>query len=160
MREVNFVEVLEVLRSRRSVRSYQARPIEEEKLLRILEAGRIGATYVIGGSCERTNLQVVRDICGAVDRALGRPDGSAEQLITRVEDRPGHDRRYAIDASKIRSELGWRPSHDLHTTLPTVVDWYLRNREWTKRVRSGEYRNYYRRQYGDRPQQPTEIARK
>lgn len=119
-------------------------------LLRIVEVGRIGATYTIGGSCERVNLQVVRDICAAVDTALGRPLGTSNRLITLVEDRPGHDRRYAIDASLITRELGWRPSHELHTTLPTVIDWYLANRDWTCRVRSGEYRSYYKRQYGQR----------
>ncbi len=119
-------------------------------LLRVLEEGRIGATYTIGGSCEQANLQVVRDICAAVDKALGRPLGTANRLITRVGDRPGHDRRYAIDASAISCELGWRPSHEFATTLPTVVDWYLENRDWTDRVRSGEYRSYYQRQYGQR----------
>lgn len=119
-------------------------------LLLILEEGRIGSTYAIGGSCERTNLQIVRDICGAVDKALGRPSGTAERLITCVQDRPGHDRRYAMDASMISLELGWQPLHDLHTALPAVVDWYLKNRDWTARVRSGEYRDYYQRQYGQR----------
>ena len=117
-------------------------------LLRILEEGRIGATYSIGGSCERTNLQVVRDICGAVDKALGRPCGTTDRLIKLVQDRPGHDRRYAIDASAIRRELGWSSSHELQTALPAVVDWYLENRDWTEGVRSGEYRDYYLRQYG------------
>ena len=119
-------------------------------LLRILEEGRVGTTYAIGGSCERANLQVVRDICDAVDKALGRPPGTASCLITPVQDRPGHDRRYAIDASLIRRELGWRPSHELHGTLPTVVEWYMNNQDWTDRVRSGEYRHYYQRQYGRR----------
>lgn len=119
-------------------------------LLRILEEGSIGATYAIGGSCERTNLQVVRHVCVAVDKALGRPSGTAERLITRVVDRPGHDRRYAIDAARVRRELGWNPSHQLDESVPTLVAWYLQNRDWTERVRSGEYRDYYQRQYGQR----------
>ncbi len=108
---------------------------------RVLEAGQPGETYAIGGESERTNLQVVEAICDAVDRL--RPDRTQEScrsLISYVKDRPGHDRRYAIDASKIRRELSWRPARDFETGLGETVRWYLENAGWVGRVTSGQYR--------------------
>jgi dTDP-glucose 4,6-dehydratase len=110
-------------------------------LARVLTAGKPGATYNIGGNCERTNLDIVRTICQTVD-AL-RPDlphAPCEGLITFVKDRPGHDRRYAIDATHIERELGWRPEHDFAAGIRQTVEWYLNNPRWVQRVSSGAYR--------------------
>ena len=107
----------------------------------MLRQGRVGEVYNIGGACERTNLEVVREICRTVDRL--RPDlphRPSESLITSVKDRPGHDRRYAIDFSKIEHELGWRPAETFATGLERTVAWYLANTEWIDRITSGGYR--------------------
>jgi dTDP-glucose 4,6-dehydratase len=108
---------------------------------RVLEAGRVGQTYTIGGHSERTNLQVVHAICDTVDRLRpGLPHAPCRSLITYVKDRPGHDRRYAINTSKIASELGWQPAHDFESGLEQTVRWYLDNTAWVERVTSGKYR--------------------
>ena len=107
----------------------------------VLRGGRIGEVYNIGGACERTNLEVVREICQMVDRL--RPDlphAPCESLVTSVKDRPGHDRRYAIDFSKIERELGWRPTETFATGLEKTVAWYLANGQWVDRIASGGYR--------------------
>ncbi len=104
--------------------------------------GRAGEVYNIGGNSEKTNLEVVRTIL----RHVGKP----ESLITFVKDRPGHDRRYAIDAAKIRAELGWRPEMDFETGIAETVRWYLANEAWLAQVVSGEYQTYYERMYGRR----------
>lgn len=106
----------------------------------VLERGGIGQTYNIGGDSERTNIHMVESICDLVDEFLGREAGDSRSLIRFVEDRPGHDRRYAIDASKIQRELGWRPSARLEAGLRDTVAWYLRETSWLDRVRSGAYR--------------------
>ena len=106
----------------------------------VLEKGRPGEVYNIGGRCERTNLEVVNAICDIVDER--RPDpaqGSRRALIRHVEDRPGHDRRYAIDCSKICDELGWQPSLDFESGLARTVDWYLENTQWVSHVQDGSY---------------------
>lgn len=106
----------------------------------VLAGGRIGEVYNIGGLCERTNLQVVHAICDALDRRLpDRQRGSRRTLIEHVTDRPGHDRRYAIDCSRLMHETGWSPSVDFEAGLETTVDWYLENREWVGRVQDGSY---------------------
>jgi dTDP-glucose 4,6-dehydratase len=108
---------------------------------RVLAAGIPGETYNIGGNCERTNLSIVEAICAAVDKRLPQlPHGPCKSLITYVKDRPGHDRRYAIDAGKIHRELGWSPSKDFEAGLELTIDWYLTNRRWVNRVTSGSYR--------------------
>ena len=112
-----------------------------EALLTVLARGRPGEMYAIGGDCERTNLEVVREICRMVDELA--PDaaiGPRERLIRFVTDRPGHDLRYAIDARKIRRELGWSPRESFESGLRRTVAWYLENRAWWERVRSGAYR--------------------
>jgi dTDP-glucose 4,6-dehydratase len=110
-------------------------------LWRVLEAGRPGETYNIGGESERTNLQVVETICDAVDELRpGLPHAPCRGLITFVADRPGHDRRYAIDAAKIGRELGWRPAEDFASGLRRTVRWYLDNAGWVERAASGTYR--------------------
>jgi dTDP-glucose 4,6-dehydratase len=108
---------------------------------RVLEAGVPGETYNVGGDSERRNIEVVRTICQLLDQLTPRADGVArETQITFVRDRPGHDQRYAIDASKIATELGWRPAHSFEQGLEETIRWYLDNREWTDRVLSGDYR--------------------
>lgn len=107
----------------------------------VLERGEPGETYAIGGDCERTNLDIVRSVCGLLDALVpALPTGPRESLITFVADRPGHDRRYAIDASKIRRHLGWKPEHDFESGLRATVEWYLSNAAWVERVQSGSYR--------------------
>lgn len=119
-------------------------------LLAMLAGGRVGATYVVGGACERTNIDIVRGIVREVDQLRGRPPGTSAKLIRHVADRPGHDRRYAMNAAALQRELGWRPLHSLDTALPVVVRWYWENRAWAERIRSGAYIDYYEQQYGAR----------
>jgi dTDP-glucose 4,6-dehydratase len=110
-------------------------------LCTVLRRGLPGQVYNIGGNCERTNLQVVQAICATVDRLRpGLPHAPSANLISFVRDRPGHDRRYAIDAGKIRRELGWQPAQDFESGLERTVRWYLDNSRWIQRVTSGVYR--------------------
>jgi len=110
-------------------------------LRRVLEAGTAGEVYNIGGNCERTNLEVVEAICQAVEQLRpGLSQSPLRDLITFVDDRPGHDLRYAIDASKIHNQLGWAPSEDFETGLQKTVLWYLENESWVTNVQSGSYR--------------------
>lgn len=110
---------------------------------RVLEAGVAGEVYNIGGCNEMRNLDVVQHVCGLLDRLCPRADGASyRSLITHVTDRAGHDRRYAIDASKIERELGWRPAETFETGMRKTVAWYLENLVWLDSVRSGEYRNW------------------
>ncbi len=108
----------------------------------IVRKGRVGEVYNIGGHNERTNLEVVKTIL----KALGKP----ESLIHFVTDRPGHDRRYAIDPTKIETELGWKPKHNFDTGIQETIKWYLENQDWWKHILSGEYSNYFEKMYGDR----------
>jgi dTDP-glucose 4,6-dehydratase len=111
-----------------------------EALILVAEKGRVGENYNIGGWNERTNIDVVRSICQLVDElAPSNVVGPREKLISYVTDRPGHDLRYAIDASKIERELGWRPAETFETGLRKTVAWYLANQAWWERVRSGVY---------------------
>jgi len=108
---------------------------------RVLEAGRIGETYNVGGDAERANIVVVKTICALLDERRPLADGRArESLITYVADRPGHDRRYAIDADKLKSELGWAPTVTFEEGIARTVDWYLDNQAWVQRVLDGSYR--------------------
>ena len=113
----------------------------------IYHEGKQGDTYNIGGFNEWTNINLVKLLCKVMDEKLLMEEGSAEKLITYVKDRPGHDKRYAIDASKINKELGWEPSLQFEEGLRKTVDWYLSNQEWLDSVTSGEYQNYYKDQY-------------
>ena len=107
----------------------------------VLEKGRVGETYNVGGNAEKQNLEVVRTICALLDERRPREDGRLRaDLITFVTDRPGHDRRYAIDASKLRDELGWEPKHTFEQGIAQTVDWYLENQGWVDRVLDGSYR--------------------
>lgn len=117
----------------------------------VLRAGRVGETYNIGGGNEKTNRDVVREICAVLDAETPRPDGkSYSEQIGSVPDRPGHDRRYAIDTTKIESELDWSAQEDFESGLRKTVRWYLANREWLDRITSGSYRDWIRQNYGAR----------
>jgi dTDP-glucose 4,6-dehydratase len=119
-------------------------------IARVLEAGRPGETYNIGGRSERANLQVVHAICATLDRLRPREGGAPHSaLITHVKDRPGHDRRYAIDDSKIAAELGWKPAVAFEDGIAQTVQWYLAHADWVESVTSGAYRQWVARQYGD-----------
>ena len=115
---------------------------------RVLEAGKLGETYNVGGWNEKANLDVVNTLCAILDEFKPRADGqSYATQITFVQDRPGHDRRYAIDARKLEKELGWKPQETFETGIRKTVQWYLDNQEWVNHVASGEYRNWVEKQY-------------
>jgi dTDP-glucose 4,6-dehydratase len=113
----------------------------------VLEKGRSGETYNIGGWNQRSNIEIVETICDLVDEMSHREGGSRRQLITFVKDRPGHDRRYAMDAGKIERELGWRPKETLESGLQKTVRWYLENNDWVADVTSGSYRQWIAKHY-------------
>jgi dTDP-glucose 4,6-dehydratase (EC 4.2.1.46) len=117
-------------------------------LLTVVESGEIGETYNIGGHNEKTNLDVVETICDLLDTLRPQSTPYREQ-ITFVKDRPGHDRRYAIDASKIEKELGWRPQETFQSGIEKTVRWYLNNQAWVEAIQSGEYRQWVEKQYGE-----------
>jgi dTDP-glucose 4,6-dehydratase len=114
---------------------------------KIFHEGRDGETYNIGGFNEWKNIDLIKLLCGIMDKKLSRPSGSSEKLITYIADRPGHDLRYAIDATKINKELGWSPSVTFEEGLEKTIDWYLSNNDWVKNVINGDYLNYYNTQY-------------
>ena len=114
----------------------------------IFHKGKIGETYNIGGLNEWTNIDLIHLLCTQLDSKLNKPVGTASKLIRFVKDRAGHDKRYAIDASKIQSELNWNPEMTFEEGLSKTVDWYLENTEWLKNVTSGDYQEYYKKMYG------------
>jgi dTDP-glucose 4,6-dehydratase len=117
---------------------------------RVLEAGRLGETYNIGGWNEKPNLEVVHTICSILDGLRPKADGTSyASQITYVKDRPGHDRRYAIDATKLERELGWKPAETFETGIRKTVQWYIDNQEWTDGVLSGSYRDWVQKQYSN-----------
>lgn len=116
----------------------------------IFHKGVIGETYNIGGFNEWKNIDLVKLLCNLMDKKLGRAPGDSEKLITYVKDRPGHDRRYAIDATKINQELGWKPTVTFEEGLSETIDWYLSNKVWLENVTSGNYQNYYQSMYTNR----------
>jgi dTDP-glucose 4,6-dehydratase len=113
----------------------------------VFHKGKLGDTYNIGGFNEWQNIDLVNLLCDIMDKKLGREPGTNRKLITFVKDRPGHDLRYAIDASKIEKDLGWRPSVTFEQGLEKTVDWYLENQSWLENVTSGQYQTYYKNQY-------------
>ncbi|HWG10388.1 MAG TPA: dTDP-glucose 4,6-dehydratase [Rhodanobacteraceae bacterium] len=134
-------ERLPVYGDGRNVRDWLFVPDHCAAIRRVLDAGRVGETYNVGGDAERENIHVVRTICALLDQRRPLADGRRrESLIEFVKDRPGHDRRYAIDASKLQRELGWKPSVDFETGIARTVDWYLDNQDWVRRVLDGSYR--------------------
>ncbi len=114
----------------------------------VLKGGRSGEVFNIGGNNEWKNIDIVNLVCDIMDTKLERSRGESRKLITFVKDRPGHDRRYAIDAAKIKRDLGWEPSYTFEQGIGETIDWYLANREWVADVTSGTYRDYYEKQYG------------
>ena len=116
----------------------------------IFHRGRIGESYNVGGLNEWTNIKLVKFLCQLMDNKLNRISGSSEKLISFVGDRAGHDKRYAIDASKLERELGWKPSITFEEGLEKTVDWYLENQDWVEKVTSGEYQKYYQKMYTER----------
>jgi dTDP-glucose 4,6-dehydratase len=113
----------------------------------IFHNGKIGETYNIGGHNEWTNIALVKELCRQMDEKLGRQKGTSEKLITYVKDRAGHDMRYAIDATKLKNELGWMPSLQFEEGISKTIDWYLANAQWLNHVTSGDYQKYYNKQY-------------
>jgi dTDP-glucose 4,6-dehydratase len=116
----------------------------------VFHNGKINDTYNIGGFNEWTNIDLIKLLCQLMDEKLGRTPGESAELITYVKDRPGHDRRYAIDASKINQELGWKPSVTFEQGLAETIDWFLANQEWLNNITSGAYANYYTSMYSNR----------
>ena len=114
----------------------------------IFHNGKIGETYNVGGHNEWTNINLVKELCRQMDEKLGREKGESEKLITYVKDRAGHDLRYAIDATKLKNELGWMPSLQFEEGISKTIDWYLANNEWLNHVTSGGYQRYYDEMYG------------
>jgi dTDP-glucose 4,6-dehydratase len=116
----------------------------------VLKRGQLGGVYNIGGNNEWRNIDIVNLVCDLLDGKLNRRQGENRSLITFVKDRPGHDRRYAIDAAKINSDLGWEPSYTFERGIEETIDWYLANSTWVEDVTSGAYRDYYENQYAGR----------
>ena len=117
---------------------------------KIFAEGTLGESYNVGGLNEWTNIELVKYLCSVLDEKLGREQGESEQLITFVQDRAGHDKRYAIDATKIERELGWKPSITFEEGLNKTVDWYLENSDWVEQITSGSYQEYYQKMYSNR----------
>ncbi|TGU71090.1 dTDP-glucose 4,6-dehydratase [Geomonas terrae] len=115
---------------------------------RVLKSGKPGEIFNVGGNNEWKNIDIVKLVCDLMDERLGRTPGESRGLITFVKDRKGHDRRYAIDASKLKRDLGWEPSYTFERGIAETIDWYLANQAWVEEVASGAYREYYEMQYG------------
>ncbi|MGE5405594.1 MAG: dTDP-glucose 4,6-dehydratase, partial [Candidatus Saccharibacteria bacterium] len=119
-------------------------------LLKVMERGIPGEVYLIGANEEKTNLEAIKQICSSIDTYLTYPPGTSAKLMKTVSDRPGHDRRYAIDSAVTREKLGWSPQHSFASSLPQIVSWYIENKKWADQVRSGEYQTFYQSLYGRR----------
>ena len=122
-----------------------------EAIIKAVEGGKPGETYNIGSNAERQNIEIVNLLCDLMDNRLNRSgNGSSRKLIQYVADRPGHDRRYAIDATKIKMELGWSPEYCFEDAFEITIDWYLKNMDWVKSIQSGDYRKWIEKNYQDR----------
>ena len=117
---------------------------------KIFTEGRVGESYNVGGLNEWTNIELVHYLCRLLDEKLNRKTGESEQLISFVKDRAGHDKRYAIDATKLEKELGWKPSITFEVGLEKTVDWYLDNQDWVEKITNGSYQEYYKKMYSER----------
>ena len=117
---------------------------------KIFTEGRVGESYNVGGLNEWTNIELVHYLCRLLDEKLDRKTGESEQLISFVKDRAGHDKRYAIDATKLEKELGWKPSITFEVGLEKTVDWYLDNQDWVEKITNGSYQEYYKKMYSER----------
>ena len=117
---------------------------------KIFTEGRVGESYNVGGLNEWTNIELVHYLCRLLDEKLNRKKGESEQLISFVKDRAGHDKRYAIDATKLEKELGWKPSITFEVGLEKTVDWYLDNQDWVEKITNGSYQEYYKKMYSER----------
>lgn len=117
----------------------------------VLKTANPGSVYNVGGNNEWRNINIVNLVCDLLDGRLGRAPGENRSLITFVKDRPGHDRRYAINAARLKNDLGWEPAYTFELGIAETVDWYLANQEWVGEVTSGSYREYYAQQYGELP---------
>jgi dTDP-glucose 4,6-dehydratase len=115
-----------------------------------LERGQLGETYNIGGNNEKANIEIVHTVCRLLDERLPDPQGPRTRLITHVADRPGHDRRYAINARKIAHDLGWKPLETFETGIRKTIDWYLSHQDWVSSVQTGAYREWISAQYDSR----------
>ena len=122
-------------------------PIVADAIDLVYHSGKNKETYNIGGFNEWQNIDLVKLLCTLMDRKLNRKGGTSQKLINYVKDRPGHDLRYAIDANKIKNELGWEPSITFEEGLVKTIDWYLDNKKWLENVTSGTYKSYYQKQY-------------
>ena len=120
-----------------------------EALIEVFAKGKPGETYNIGGGAEKQNIEIVNTLCDILDRHLKRSQSSRE-LVTFVDDRPGHDLRYAIDSSKIETDIGWKARFHFDRALFDTVQWYLKNQEWVRSVQTGEYRNWLEKNYTNR----------
>lgn len=116
----------------------------------IFHNGKLGGTYNIGGHNEWTNIDLIKAMCSILDKKLDRESGTSEKLVTYVKDRAGHDLRYAIDATKLQEELDWVPSLQFEEGLEKTIDWYLQNEDWMENITSGNYQDYYKKQYNQR----------
>ena len=116
----------------------------------VLKTAASGSVYNIGGNNEWKNIDIVSLVCDLLDQRLGRDTGENRKLITFVKDRLGHDRRYAIDASRLKRELGWEPVYTFEQGIAETINWYLANQKWVEEVTSGNYLEYYAQQYGER----------
>jgi dTDP-glucose 4,6-dehydratase len=123
-------------------------------IYQVLQHSKVGETYNIGGNNEQTNLSVVQQICNLLDELAPKPSFRHSSLITFVQDRPGHDRRYAIDCSKIKRDVGWEPQESFESGLRKTIQWYLNNPIWIQQIQSGTYQNWIEQNYGDRPTVP------
>ena len=143
-------EALPVYGDGRNVRDWLYVGDHCSAIRKVLEKGRVGETYNIGGGAEMTNIDLIRKLCTLLDAARPSGKGAYTSLISYVKDRPGHDRRYAIDSSKIRTELGWEPKESFDSGLKKTVDWYISHQEWVEDIATGGYRNWIDRNYAAR----------
>jgi dTDP-glucose 4,6-dehydratase len=129
-----------------------------EAIYQVLQHGKVGQTYNIGGNNELANITVVEQICQILDNLVPKSNFRYSSLITYIKDRPGHDRRYAVDCSKIKDELGWEPQENFTSGLIKTIQWYLEKRTWIEQIQSGNYQNWIQQNYQDRTTLPSNTV--